>query len=309
MLYIKFFIVFFLLTALSAKDIIVPIPSQIPYNHSKALLGKKLFQDPKLSRDGTVSCAHCHLLDAGGVDHQPFSFGIQGRVGNINAPTVYNSVFNISQFWDGRAKDLKAQVMGPLLNPNEMDTDIKEMLAYLQNKNSYLQAFKENYHDGVTLENVQDAIAEFEKALITPHSRFDRFLQGDEKSLTAEEKEGYALFKGFGCIACHNGVNLGSNLYQKLGIMKEYHDATNNLGRFNVTKKNRDRYYYKVPTLRNIALTAPYLHNGSIKTLPGVVRIMIEHQLGRIPKKSDVTKIVKFLETLTGELPEIVKEK
>jgi len=293
-----------MIISLHAKELITPIPDTISYDPVKAKLGKKLFSDPILSRDGTISCESCHHLGYNGADSTPVSRGVDGRKGDLNSPTVFNAVFNFSQFWDGRAKDLKEQAIGPILNPKEMDGNISEIVKRLRSDTFYRKAFYKIYHEKITINHITEVIAEFEKSLITPDSRFDRYLKGDTSALSEKEKEGYRLFKSFGCISCHNGVNLGGNLYQKIGIIQPFHPIHKYPGRYNVTKNEEDRYYLKVPSLRNIALTAPYLHDGSVKTLKQAIRVMIHYQLGRISREEDVKKIEKFLLTLTGKLPD-----
>ena len=289
-------------------ELITPIPKDIKYDRQKALLGKKLFSDPILSRDNSISCQSCHNLSNGGSDNKQFSTGIDSKVGNLNSPTVFNAIFNLSQFWSGKAKDLKEQAHMVLFNPSEMDVNEKELIQKLNKDPEYSAEFKIIYMDAVTLDNVIDAIVEFEKALITPNSKFDKYLRGEMDSLNKNEKKGYELFKSYGCISCHNGVNIGGNLYQKFGVMKQYPDFTNQLGRFNATGKEEDKYHFKVPSLRNIALTAPYLHNGSVKTLKSAIEKMIIYQVGRIPNKEDIQKIEAFLNTLTGDKPRILKD-
>jgi len=292
-----------MLSFLNAEPI-SPIPKNIHVNSQKAALGKLLFFDTLLSRDNTVSCATCHDLQNGGDDGLKFSFGIKGHEGDINAPTVYNAVFNFRQFWNGRAKDLAEQAKGPVENSVEMGHSLKDLVPILD-QSPYHKKFLRVYDDGVTQENIADAIAEFEKALITPNSRFDNYLRGDKDAITKDEKEGYMIFKSKGCIACHHGVNVGGNLYNKFGVMKDAHSKR--LGRYEVTKKESDKYYFKVPTLRNIELTAPYLHDGRFNTLDEVVKFMAHYQLGRIITQEEVDKVVAFLRTLTGEIPEIAK--
>ena len=298
-------VVFWNTTLFSA--FIKPIPDTLKTDMKKVQLGKKLFFDPALSRDGTISCASCHDLQNGGDDGLKFSFGIGGQQGNINSPTVYNAVFNFRQFWDGRAKDLKEQVFGPIENPVEMGHNMDLMVATLQKNKMYLNAFNDIYSDGITSENVADAIAEFETVLVTPDSPFDKYLKGDENAISRKAKEGYRLFTSKGCVLCHNGVNIGGNFYNKFGIYKKVRSS--NLGRYNVTKREDDKYVFKVPSLRNIALTAPYMHDGREETLKGAVEFMTEHQLGRHMDDGEIDAIVVFLKSLTGEIPEIVKVK
>lgn len=290
----------------ATTDIVTPLPLMLALDSRKVELGGRLFRDPRLSGDGSVSCAHCHNLDIGGVDRLPRSRGIGGKEGGINAPTVYNSGFNFRQFWDGRAETLEDQVDGPLQNPVEMAGTWPQALAAIAEDKEYRAAFNTIYRDGIRQSNVKDAIAVFERSLITPNSRFDRFLRGDQTALSQEEQAGYGLFKQIGCTSCHQGLNIGGNMYQKLGIMKDYfavrgHITEVDLGRFNITKQEEDRYFFKVPTLRNVALTAPYLHDGSAATLEEAVQVMARYQLGQELKKADLARIAAFLRSLTGE--------
>ena len=283
-----------------------PLPEHMAVNVKKAALGKKLFFDPRLSKDGTISCATCHDLQNGGDDGLQFSIGIEGKQGNVNAPTVYNAVFNFRQFWDGRAEDLKEQVSGPVENPVEMGHSMKEAVAVLNQDPEYAKAFKTLYPEGLTEKTLADAIAEFEKALITPNAPFDRYLKGDKNAIGKKAKEGYFLFESKGCILCHNGINIGGNFYNKFGIFKDANSSSQ--GRYSITKREEDRFVFKVPSLRNVALTAPYMHDGRAKTLTDAVEIMTEHQLGRYITTEEIEKIVAFLKSLSGEIPQIAKE-
>jgi cytochrome c peroxidase len=287
-------------------DIFTPIPLSLSLDSRKVELGGQLFNDPKLSGDGSVACAHCHDLATGGVDRMLHSRGIGGQEGGINAPTVFNSGFNFRQFWDGRAGTLEDQIDGPLQNPIEMGSTWPHAIAAISENQQYRSAFKTIYRDGIQQQNIKDAIATFERSLITPNSRFDRFLRGDQTALSHQEQAGFELFKQIGCTSCHQGVNIGSNMYQKLGVMEDFyavrgHVSEVDLGRFNITKREQDRYFFKVPSLRNVALTAPYLHDGSAKTLEDAVKVMARFQLGKKLDAADVAKIVSFLRTLTGE--------
>ena len=286
---------------------ISPLPLAVPdLDRRKVALGRKLFNEPKLSHDNTISCANCHQLDHGGVDSMKYSLGIHGQIGNINAPTVYNCGFNFRQFWNGRAATLEEQIDGPVNNPVEMGSNWSEVISKLRKDPSYSAAFPAVYPEGITAENIKDAIGTFERSLVTPNSRFDRFLRGDATAITPEELAGYKLFKRYGCISCHQGINIGGNLYEKLGVMRDYFKAKGNIteadmGRYAVTKDIEDMHVFKVPSLRNVALTAPYLHDGSAATLEQVVKIMGEHQLGLDLPAEDISEIVAFLKTLTGE--------
>ncbi len=294
---IIFLIFFIIFTSFAAN--ITPIPETIDYNLEKALLGKKLFFDTRLSKNNTISCSSCHDLTSGGDDNLIFSVGNEGKVGNINAPTVLNAVFNFRQFWDGRAKNLEEQVLGPIENPIEMAHNFEFLIKELK-RTEYLQEFGKIYKDGISKKNIANAIAEFEKTLITPNSRFDEYLKGDKKAITQFEKEGYELFKNKGCISCHHGINIGGNHYNKFGAIVSINSK--NLGRYNVTKNEDDKYYFKVPTLRNIELTSPYYHDGRYNDLKNAVSTMSQVQLGRPIKDEEIEKIVAFLKTLTGKL-------
>lgn len=303
---LQYYLLCFFLFAgsLYAHEPIRPIPLKMDVNEKKAALGKELYFDTSLSADNTVNCANCHILNDGGDDNLPFSFGIKGQKGPINSPTVYNAVFNFRQFWDGRAADLKEQASGPIENPKEMGHDFKKLIPQLQ-KTAYKKKFAAIYKDGITKENIADAIAEYEKTLITPNAPFDRYLRGDKTALTEQQLQGYELFKSKGCISCHHGINIGGNMYNKFGIFENA--QSRNLGRYNVTHKERDKYYFKVPSLRNIAKTAPYFHDGSAKTLHEAVLIMAKYQLGRKITPQEIDKIVSFLHALNGELPKNIE--
>lgn len=299
-------------TAVAAVEPLKPLPAAADVNMDKVLLGRSLYHDTTLSGDGTVACVTCHSLDHGGAEPRKTSTGIRGQVGPINSPSVLNSSYNFVQFWDGRAKDLQEQAAGPVANPIEMGADWDKVVERLKKNKEYAAAFAELYEDGVTQNNATDAIAEYEKSLITP-SRFDEFLRGDESAITDAEKKGYASFKEAGCTACHTGIIVGGSMFQKMGLVKDYFadrgtpitDA--DLGRFNVTKKPADKHFFKVPTLRNIELTSPYLHDGSQASLQETVKIMGTYQLGRELSDAQVNSIVTFLKSLTGELPKHAK--
>lgn len=284
---------------------ITPLTQSLALDRRKVALGDRLFHEGRLSSDGTVACAHCHSLATGGVDRRPRALGVGGQEGEVNTPTVFNSGLNFRQFWDGRAQTLEDQVNGPLNNPLEMGSSWPKALAVLSGDASYKAEFARIYPDGINANNVRDAIATFERSLVTPNARFDLFLQGNQTALTEAEQAGYRLFKQIGCTSCHQGVAIGGNMYQKLGIMEDYfaHRPSRNsdLGRFNVTKNEEDRHFFKVPSLRNVAVTAPYLHDASAATLGDAVRVMARYQLGKNLEAPEVVSIVAFLKTLTGE--------
>jgi cytochrome c peroxidase len=276
-------------------------------NQDQVALGRKLFHDPSLSRNGQVSCASCHDLATGGADKRIVPVGINGAPGVVNSPSVFNSAYNFSLFWDGRAPNLEAQMDAPIQSATEMGTSWPELIRKLKNSPEYNQSFHRIFQDEIKICYVKNSIATFERSLSTPNSRFDRYLLGHRNSLTAEELEGYKLFKAFGCVSCHQGRNIGGNMYQKLGVMAPYftergHITRADRGRFNVTGNPNDLYMFKVPSLRNVALTAPYFHDGAAPTLPQAVEMMAKYQLGRHLSDGEVVYIVKFLNTLTGEL-------
>jgi cytochrome c peroxidase len=288
------------------REPIRPVPQTRPLNAGKVALGKRLFHETRLSKDNTISCASCHDLGKAGTDRRARSLGVNQAEGAVNAPTVFNSSLHFKQFWDGRADTLEEQVDGPALAEKEMGSTWPEILAKLEAAPEYPPAFKEIYPDGIQRKNIKDAIAEFERSLVTPNSRFDRFLRGDDQAITEDEKEGYRKFKSYGCITCHQGVSIGGNMFQPFGVMGDYfadRGMTNkaDLGRFNVTGNEDDKFQFKVPGLRNVALTAPYFHDGSAKTLEQAVGTMAKYQLGRELPPRDLEQIVLFLKSLTGE--------
>jgi cytochrome c peroxidase len=284
---------------------IAPIPRSLPLDAAKIALGKRLFNDKRLSRDDSVACASCHDLANGGADRRQQSIGIGGQIGKLNAPPVFNSGFNFRQFWDGRAETLEDQVDGPIHSPVEMGSSWPQIVGKLKLDAQYVSQFGAAFSDGIEAANIKGAIAEFERSLTTPDSRFDQYLRGDEEALSRQEKDGYQLFKRRGCIACHQGVNVGGNLYQRLGVIKPFFMdpssmGAEHLGRMAVTGNPEDRNVFKVPSLRNVALTAPYFHDGSVGSLERAVYIMSEYQLGVPIAPKDVALIVMFLHTLTG---------
>jgi cytochrome c peroxidase len=296
-----------------SKEPIQPIPVSFDYDSTKVELGKKLFFEPRLSKSGWITCNSCHNLSTGGTDNLPTSIGHKWLFGPINSPTVLNARLNLAQFWDGRARDLKEQAGGPIANPIEMGSNHELAVSVLQSIPEYVKWFSEVYgaegmygDEDITIDQVTDAIAAFEETLTTPNSRFDYWLKGYDEHISKTEKEGYDLFKDKGCITCHNGVGVGGNSYQKLGMFKPYEKDTHTLGRYNVTKKENDKYVFKVPLLRNIELTTPYFHDANTWDLSEAVNIMAEYQLGLTLTDDETSKIVAFLKTLTGEQPSII---
>lgn len=291
---------------LNAKDreLIDPIKPAKVTDAALVELGKKLYFDPRLSKSGFISCNSCHNLSMGGTDNIKTSIGHNWTKGPINAPTVLNSSLNVAQFWDGRAADLKEQAGGPIANPGEMASSHTLSVYILQSIPGYVADFKKVFgSDKVDIDKVTKAIAAFEETLVTPNSRFDKWLKGDKKAITEQELAGYNLFKSTGCIACHNGPAVGGNTFQKMGIVEPYKSITGGDGRSAVTGKDADRFNYKVPTLRNVELTYPYFHDGEAATLKEAVDVMGRLQLGRKFTEDENAKIVAFLHTLTGDQP------
>ncbi|WP_461535459.1 cytochrome-c peroxidase [Spongorhabdus nitratireducens] len=289
----------------TAKEPIEPIEPAKITDAAKVELGKQLYFDPRLSKSGFLSCNSCHNLSMGGTDNLPSSIGHQWTIGPINAPTVLNSSFNLAQFWDGRAKDLQEQAGGPIANPKEMAFSHELAVNVLETIPQYRASFKNVFGDqNITIDQVTDAIASFEETLVTPGSRFDQWLKGDETALTQQEKSGYQLFKDVGCTACHSGPAVGGMSYQKFGLIKPYITDNPATGRAAVTGNEYEKFFFKVPTLRNIELTYPYFHDGSVWDLGEAVDIMAELQLGRTLNKTENTQIVAFLKTLTGDQPD-----
>lgn len=285
---------------------ITPIPEPVINSPRQVELGRLLFHDVRLSQNNQLSCASCHSLKYGGADGQVVSTGVNGSKGEINSPSVFNCALNFRQFWDGRADSLLSQVDGPISNPIEMNSSWPEILSKLKQDSFYLEQFQLAFKAGLTINNIKAAIVTFEESLLTPDSRFDLYLKNQPDALTARELEGYNLFKQYGCISCHQGVAVGGNLYQRFGVIGDYFADRGNmtpadLGRYRITQDEKDKYVFKVPSLRNVALTAPYFHDGSTSTLEEAVEIMMRYQLGRIPKEQDINKVVLFLKTLTGK--------
>jgi cytochrome c peroxidase len=292
---------------LGSEQAVTPIPNDLRFDPNVVGLGRALFTDPRLSRNGTISCSHCHALDRYGVDGLPRSVGIDGRRGSMNAPTVYNSGFNFRQFWDGRAGSLEEQVDGPLGNPAEMDTDWPTVLAKLNGDSSIQSLARRAFGRPLDAAGARSALAEFERSLTTPDAPFDRYLRGDEQAIDARAREGWRLFSELGCVSCHQGVNVGGNMYARIGEFNDRFTRTakdaSHFGRFNVTGREEDRFTFKVPSLRNVARTAPYFHDGSVATLAEAVDRMALSQLGLKLGDKERDLIVAFLESLTGRPP------
>ena len=296
---------FFFSSVLFAEEPIKPIKAAAPKNKGMVELGKMLFFDPRLSKSGFISCNSCHNLSMGGTDNIKTSIGHKWQQGPINAPTVLNSSMNLAQFWDGRAKGLKEQAGGPIANPGEMAFTHKLAVDVLHSIPQYRGRFKQVFGaEKISIDMVTDAIAAFEETLVTPDSRFDKWLKGDKEAINQAELEGYKLFKESGCASCHHGTAVGGASFQKLGVLSPYKTASKAEGRKEVTGKDTDRFVFKVPTLRNIELTYPYFHDGAVATLEEAVNKMGKLQLGVDFSTEENTKIVAFLKTLTGKQPD-----
>ena len=288
----------------AAQEPITPIEPIKEINLAKVELGKKLYFDPRLSKSGFISCNSCHNLSMGGTDNLKTSIGHNWQQGPINSPTVLNSSMNVAQFWDGRAADLKEQAGGPIANPGEMAFTHTLAVDVLESIPAYVTEFTQVFGpDCINIDQVTEAIAEFEKTLVTPNDRFDQWLQGYTNAITEKELAGYQLFKNSGCVACHMGPAIGGTSFQKMGLVSPYETKNDAQGLVGVTGKDADRFKFKVPTLRNVELTYPYFHDGEAATLTEAVDIMGRLQLGRKFEKTELEQIVAFLKTLTGDQP------
>jgi cytochrome c peroxidase len=287
---------------------IPPLPASLPHDPLRARIGRKLFHDTRLSGDGSLSCVSCHDMARGGADGRRVSEGTGGHAGELNTPTVLNAALNFRQFWDGRAESLEDQVSGPLENPREMNGSWERVVQVLREDPEYASLFRRAFPDGITAPNVQRAIADFERTLLTPDSPFDRYLRGEASALDHVAQRGHERFTSLGCISCHQGANVGGNIFQTMGKVEDYFAGREirpaDLGRFNVTGDPRDKHKFKVPSLRNVARTAPYFHDGSARTLREAVEVMARYQLGTTLTEQETLEIVAFLESLNGELPE-----
>lgn len=288
------------------QEPITPIPQTIEVNKAKAKLGETLFFDTRLSKGDTISCATCHQLEAGGDDNVAMGISLVSDKHVINTPTIFNARYNFRQNWDGSAKTLGEQIEMVMANHHEFNNQWDNIIAKLTQDKKFNNDFVATYKEGITRKNITDAIVEYEKTLITPNSRFDNYLRNTGESLTETEIEGYELFKELGCISCHQGVNVGGNLFQKFGIFYDYLAERGNInrqdyGKFNVTNRQIDKFVFKVPSLRNVAVTAPYLHDGSAQTIEEAISIMGKTQIGRTLTDKEISLIKSFLYTLTGE--------
>ncbi len=298
-------------SAWDALPTTAPAPADNPTTEEKVELGKMLYHDPRLSSTGTVACASCHNTMLGGEDNRPNSMGVNGQTGGRSAPTVWNSAFNAVQFWDGRAASLEDQAAGPVTNPIEMGMkDWDSVVARLKTIKGYNEAFARAFGDNsVSKDNATKAIAAYERTLITPNSPYDQYVGGDKQALTDQQVRGMNKMAELGCAGCHSGAAFnGAGTFQRFPVhdnpyfAAQYHFKKDK-GVAEVSKKEADEHLWKVPTLRNIALTAPYFHNGSVKTLDEAVKIMAKMQLDKDLSKEEIADIVAFLEGLTGQFP------
>jgi len=291
---------------LTTDDPIEPIPFEVELDARKVSLGERLFRDPILSPSRLVACTTCHELGRGGVDGRKTS-ALEGQPPMlVNTPTMFNVAFSYKLHWGGAYAVLTKQLDVPITSPRALATTYKDVVKRLSASAEYRSAFAAIYPEGITIQSFTDAIVEYERSLFTPNAPFDRYLRGDTDALTEDEREGYAIFKSHGCISCHQGINIGGNLFQKLGVLADYFGDRGNVneadyGRYNVTKNEADRFVFRVPSLRNVGVTAPYFHDGSAATLEDAVRVMAEYQLGRSLSPEKIRLVVAFLKSLTGE--------
>jgi cytochrome c peroxidase len=291
--------------AATGPEAVTPLPQPPPVPRAMTELGRKLFHDVRLSGNAQMSCASCHRLDRGGGDGRTRPLGSDGRPLDFNAPTVFNAALNFRLNWRGNFRTLEELAEAALLDARLMNTSWSEVVGKLQADADYVRSFGEAYGSQPDRAHVLDALASFQRGLATPNARFDEYLRGARDAITAEEERGFQLFKTYGCVACHQGMNLGGNLFQKFGIF--YEQAAQraapthaDLGRFGITGRKSDRQVFRVPSLRNVAVTAPYFHDGRSSSLHEAVAIMARSQLGRNIPPRDIDAIVGFLATLTG---------
>jgi len=289
------------ITLACALDSFSPLPTYAPKDLNKVYLGKRLFFDSLLSSDKKISCASCHQFDKGGADAQKVAIGVEGRKGKLNTPSIFNTSLNITQGWTSSDTSIHQRSKAAFLNPLEMNGNLLKTLKYLESDPNYTRMFEKSYQK-IDEKALFDAMEAYILTLLTP-SAFDAYLKGDKTAISEKAKRGLAIFQTKGCVACHNGRNIGGNMFQKLGIFDEENlKRDKNTGRYSITKKEIDRYVFKVPSLRNVTLTAPYLHDGSISTLDETIQMIGRHQLGIEFDANEVDEIEAFLETLSGKL-------
>lgn len=295
-----------LCASVQAAEPVDPIEPVEIKNPALVELGKMLFFEPRLSRSGFISCNSCHNLATGGVDNLQTSIGDRWAQGPINSPTVLNSFGQVAQFWDGRAKTLAEQAAGPIANPLEMASTHEMAVKVIASIPGYAPYFKKAFGDTeVNIKRITEAMAEFERTLVTPNARFDKWLKGDKNAITQQELNGYKIFKESGCTICHNGAQLGGQSFQKMGVVRPYKTTNTAEGVKAISGRDQDRMTFKVPMLRNIELTYPYFHDGAVWSLEESVSIMGDLQLGKRYTKQEIDDITAFLKTLTGDQPKV----
>jgi len=286
-----------------------PIPVTEKSDPEMVSFGRQLYMSALFSKNTSLSCNSCHSVKRSGTDNLPKHIGLSGSLGAVNTPTVFNSSLNFRQFWDGRAKTLEDVINDHLRDPQVFANNWPTVIERIKQDKALHQSYKKLYKGEVTADNLTEALVAYIKNLLTPDAPFDRYLKGDNNALSDDAKKGYQLFKSYGCITCHQGVNVGGNIFEKLGIYKDFFVEPRkikkaDLGYFNVTGKEEDKFVFKVPSLRNVALSAPYFHDGSVNTLEDAIQLMGIYQIGQPIQVYDIPLIVKFLESLTGKLPE-----
>jgi len=301
------FLLVFITNFLLSRDLFIPLPTDIEYDKNIVKLGKELFNDPMLSKNGDISCMSCHFQY--GADPKRFSIGTDGKLGNMNSPSLFNAKFNIGLFWNGRTLTLEEQMLdGPIFAEHEMASSKELIEERLRKSKKYRKMFKKAFGIEPTFEKAVKSIAEFEKTLITPNSKFDKFLRKEVK-LNEQENRGFKLFQSYGCVSCHNGINIGGNSYQELGAVIEYNSGEQGwIDRYTHTKNSYDKNVFRVASLRNIEKTAPYFHHGSIKTLKKAIQTMGYNNIGVVLSTEEIEDLESFLKTLTGELPITLQE-
>lgn len=303
-----FFIFLLACTQVWGDNFISPIPLTSEIDEKKANLGRLLFNDTRLSANGEISCASCHNINKGGMDVNNPSVGVSGEPLDRNSLTVWNTRFNFLHMWDGRASSLKQQALMPMRDKREMAITTVQIKKLLTSDAQYKKLFNEFYNGKTAMRNVADALAEFQSSLIAINAPFDRFLRGDKRAITAQQKNGYKLFKSYGCVACHQGTNVGGNMLQKFGVVSSLSEQhKKDLGRYNVSKLERDKHVFRVPSLRMAMYTAPYFHDGSVNDLKDAVAIMAKYQLGIDLPEQDKLDIVSFIESLAGDIKGLQK--
>jgi cytochrome c peroxidase len=283
-----------------------PLPIAVDFNRARAELGEQLFRDPRLSGDGKVACADCHHAEHGLADDAPHSAVANRPATAVNSPTMYNVRFLHKLSWGGKYESLETHLDALIANPKVMASSWQRASLQVSAAPSYVVRFAAAFREGVTPQNVREALLEYERSLVTPNAPFDRFLRGDANAIPEEAKQGFGLFKSYGCASCHQGMAVGGNLFERFGVLRDFFAdrgvvTSADWGRFNVTSRESDRFVFRVPSLRNVALTAPYFHDGSAPTLEAAVGTMARYQLGRELDAKDKRLLVAFLRSLTGE--------